>query len=221
MIINGKIDGDVNITCDELIIADNGEITGNIKVYLPKEPIVNSNITMDDIQYTKIENSTNESELKALVGFGTIISIVASIVLGIVLYSLFKKFFISSDDLLVKEPLPIVLGGMVSFILVPIVSLLLFLTVIALPLGILSLIMYFIVVYLSPVIMGIVLGRIILKKKNPYLQLLVGRLIVRLLSLLPMIGGFVWVVNGMITQGLIVYAFYQSIRYKENRIEVH
>ena len=179
MIINGKIDGDVNITCDELIIADNGEITGNIKVYLPKKPIVNSNITMDDIQYTKIENSTNESELKALVGFGTIISIVASIVLGIVLYSLFKKFFISSDDLLVKEPLPIVLGGMVSFILVPIVSLLLFLTVIALPLGILSLIMYFIVVYLSPVIMGIVLGRIILKKKNPYLQLLVGRLIVK------------------------------------------
>ena len=99
--------------------------------------------------------------------------------------------------------------------------LLLFLTVIALPLGILSLIMYFIVVYLSPVIMGIVLGRLILKKKNPYLQLLVGILIVRLLSLLPMIGGFVWVVSGMITQGLIVYAFYQSIKYKENRIEVN
>lgn len=221
IIINGKIDGDVNVTCDELIIADNGEITGNIKVYSPKEPIVNSNITMDDIQYTKIENSTNESELKALVGFGTIISIVTSLVLGIVLYSLFKKFFISSDDLLMKEPLPIVLGGIASFILVPIVSLLLFLTVIALPLGILLLIMYFIVVYLSPVIMGIVLGRLILKKKNPYLQLLVGILIVRLLSLLPMIGGFVWVVSGMITQGLIVYAFYQSIRYKENRIEVH
>lgn len=219
IIINGKVNGDVNVTCDELIIADNGEITGNIKVYSPKEPIVNSNVTMDDIQYTKIENSTNENKLKAFLGLGTILSILGSLIFGIVLYSIFKKFFIKSDDLLVKEPLPIVLGGIASFILVPIASLLLFLTIIALPIGVISLIMYFIVIYLSPVIMGIVLGRLILKNKNPYLQLLVGILIVRLLSLLPMIGGFVWVVSGMITQGLIAYSFCQSIKYKEKRIE--
>ncbi len=218
IIINGKVNGDVNVTCDELIIADNGDITGDIEVYSPKDPIVNSNVTMDDIQYTKIENSTSENELKAFVGFGTIISILASLIIGLLLYSLFKKFFINSDDLLIKEPLPIVLGGMASFILAPIVSLLLFLTVIALPLGVISLIMYFIVVYLSPVIMGIILGRLILKNKNPYLQLLIGILVIRILTLLPIIGGFVWVVSGMITQGLIVYAFYQSIKYKENRI---
>lgn len=219
IIINGKIDGDVDVTCDELIIADNGEITGNIEVYSPKEPIVNSNVSMEDIQYTKIENSTNENELKSLVGFGTLISILASLVLGIVLYSIFKKFFISSDDLLIKEPLPIVIGGMASFILLPIVSLLLFFTIIALPLGIVSLIMYFIVVYLSPVIMGIIIGRIIMKNKNPYIQLGIGILIIRVLTLLPMIGGFIWVVSGMITLGLIVYNFYKNIKYKENKIE--
>lgn len=221
IIINGKVDGDVNVTCDELIIADNGEIKGNIEVYSPKEPIVNSNVTMDDIKYTKMESSKNESELKALLGFGTVISILASLIFGIVLYSIFKKFFIKSSDLLVKEPLPVVLGGMASFILVPIISLLLLITIIALPLGIVSLIMYFIIVYLSPVIVGIIVGRIILKKKNPYLQLLVGILIIRVLSLLPMIGGFVWVVSGMIAQGLIVYTFYKSIKYKENKIELH
>lgn len=219
IIINGKINGDVNVNCDELIIADNGEITGNIKVYSPKEPIVNSNVSMNDIQYTKIENSTNESKLKAFLGFGTILSILGSLIFGLLLYSIFKKFFIKSDDLLVKEPLQVVLGGMASFILTPIVSLLLFLTIIALPVGVISLIMYFIVVYLSPVIMGIVLGRLILKNKNPYLQILVGVLVVRLLSLLPMVGVFVWVVSGMIAQGLIVYSFVQSIKYKEKRIE--
>ena len=221
IIINGKIDGDVNVTCDELIIADRGEVTGNIEVYSPKEPIVNSNVTMDDIKYTKIENSTNENELKALIGFGTLISVLASLVLGLVLYSIFKKFFINSSDVLIKEPFSVVLGGIASFILVPVLSLLLFITIIALPLGIISLIMYFIVVYLSPVVMGIAFGRLILKNKSPYLQLFVGIVIVRIATLLPMIGGFVWVMSAMITLGLIVYEFYQSIKYKENRIETH
>ena len=66
--------------------------------------------------------------------------------------------------------------------------------------------------------MGIILGRLILKYKNPYLQLFVGILVVRLLSLLPMVGAFVWVVSAMIVQGFIVYESYQSIKYKENRI---
>ena len=173
---------------------------------------------MSDIKYTKVDNSKNENELKALVGFSTIISLLASLILGFVIYTVSKKFFIRTNDLLIKEPLPVVLGGMASFILVPIVSLLLFITVVGLPLGILSLIIYFIIVYLSPVVMGIILGRLILKHKNPYLQLFVGILVVRLLSLLPMVGAFVWVVSAMIVQGFIVYESYQSIKYKENRI---
>ena len=203
VIINGKVDGNLKVNCDELIIADNGEVTGEVEVYSPKEPIT---------------NSKNENELKALVGFSTIISLLASLILGFVIYTVSKKFFIRTNDLLIKEPLPVVLGGMASFILVPIVSLLLFITVVGLPLGILSLIIYFIIVYLSPVVMGIILGRLILKHKNPYLQLFVGILVVRLLSLLPMVGAFVWVVSAMIVQGFIVYEFYQSIKYKENRI---
>lgn len=218
VIINGKIDGNLKVNCDELIIADNGEVTGEVQVYSPKEPITNSKISMSDIKYTKVDNSKNENELKALVGFSTIISLLASLILGFVIYTVSKKFFIRTNDLLIKEPLPVVLGGMASFILVPIVSLLLFITVAGLPLGILSLIIYFIIVYLSPVVMGIILGRLILKHKNPYLQLFVGILVVRLLSLLPMVGAFVWVVSAMIVQGFIVYESYQSIKYKENRI---
>ena len=218
IIINGKIDGNVSVSCNELIIADNGEVSGEIEVYSPKEPIVNSKVSMNDIKYTAIDNSQDENTLKAFMGFSTIISILASLILGFVIYSIFKKFFINNDELLVKEPLPIVFGGIASFILVPIASLLLFITIIGLPLGMLSLLMYFIVVYLSPVVMGIILGRLVLKDKNPYLQLFIGILVVRLLSLLPMIGGFVWVVSGMIVQGFLVYTFYQSIKYKEKRI---
>lgn len=221
IIINGKITGDVNVTCDELIIANNGDVEGNIEVYSPKEPIVNSNVTMNDIKYTQIENSNNQNKLKALLSFGTVISILSSLILGIVLYSVLKKFFINSDDLIVKKPLPIVLGGIASFIVIPIISLLLFFTIIGIPLGIVSLIMYFIIVWLSPVIVGILLGRIILKKKNPYFQLLVGILIIRVLILLPIIGGFIWVVSAMIAQGVIAYTFYKSIKYKENRIETY
>lgn len=218
IIINGKVDGDLKVNCDELIIADNGEITGEIEVSAVKEPVVNSNVSMNDIKYTKIDNAKSENEIKALAGFSTIISLLASLILGFVIYSIFKKFFINNDELLIKEPLPIVIGGIACFILMPIISLLLFMTVIGLPLGILSLIMYFIVVYLSPTIIGIILGRLILKNKNPYLQIFAGVVVIRLLSLLPMVGTFVWVVSGMIVQGFIAYTFFQSIKYKEKRI---
>ncbi|WP_455540173.1 hypothetical protein [Terrisporobacter sp.] len=218
IIINGKIDGNFKVNCDELIIADKGEITGDIEVYSPKEPIVNSNVSMNDIKYIKTKPSNDENKLKTFAGFETIISIIAAILLGIIIYSIFKKFFINNDGLFLKEPLIIVLGGIVSFILVPIISLLLFITVIGLPLGILSLIMYFVVVYLSPVIIGIILGRIILKNKNPYIQLVIGILVIKLLSLLPMIGNFIWVVSAMIVQGIIIYNFSKSIKYKEYRI---
>lgn len=215
IIINGRVNGDVNVACDELIISDRGDITGNIKVYSPKEPKVNSNVSMNDIEYIKIEESQNRNKLTTSFVFEKVKVILASLLLGIVLYSIFKKFFRSNDDLLVKEPLSVVLGGVASFILVPIVSLLLFVTVIGLPLGMISLIMYFILIYLSPVIIGIIIGRLILKNKNPYLQVVTGVLIIRLLSILPMIGGFVWIVSGIITQGLVLYNTYQSVKYKE------
>lgn len=71
---------------------------------------------MDDIQYTKIDNSDQENKLNYLVGFGTLISLLVLLLLGAVLYFIFKKFFIKNDDLLLREPLPVILGGMASFI---------------------------------------------------------------------------------------------------------
>ena len=218
IIINGKVDGDLKVNCDELIIADNGEVTGDIEVLSPKEPVLNSKVSMENVKYTKVEKDKNDNQFNKIVGFSTLISLLSSLLLGIVIYILFKKFFIRTKDLLAKEPLAVILGGMGSFILLPLVSLLLLITVIGVPLGLVSLIMYFIIVYLSPVILGIILGRIVLTQKNHYLQVLVGVLVVRILSLLPIVGTFIWVVSGIIVQGYIMYEFYQSIKYKENRI---
>ena len=217
IIINGNIDGDLNVTCDEFIIAKNGNITGSIKVNSPKEPIVNSNVSINDIDYTKIENDKYENKFKSLIGFGTLISILASLLIGIIIYSIFKKFFTSSDKVLMNEPFTVALSGIGSLLVIPIISILLFITIIGLPLGIITFIMYFIVLYLSPTIMGIVTGRLIFKDKNPYLQLLGGIIIIRLLSLIPFIGGITWVLSGVIVQGLITYEFYKNIIYKENK----
>lgn len=218
IIINGKINGNLKVNCDELIIADKGDITGEVEVYSPKEPVVNSKVNINDIKYVKTEKKVDENKLKSFIGVSALISILASLIIGFVVYMLFKKFFISTDELLTKEPLSIVLGGIASFILLPIVSLLLFITIIGLPLGILSLLLYFMIIYLSPVIMGIILGRLLLKNKNPYIQILIGILVIRFLSLLPIIGTFVWVVSSMLVLGFIIYEFYQSIKYKEKRI---
>lgn len=217
IIINGKVNGDLNVTCDEFIIAKDGNITGSIKVNSPKDPIVNSNVSISDIDYTRIENSKYENEFRSLIGFGTLISIIASLLIGIILYSIFKKFFIHSDYDLMNESFKVALSGIGSLLLVPIISILLFITIIGLPLGIITFIMYFIVLYISPTIMGIVAGRLIFKERNPYLQVLGGIIIIRLMSLLPFIGSVTWILSGIIVQGLIIYEFYKNIKYKENK----
>ena len=215
IIINGKIKGDLDVTCNEFIIAQDGDITGNIKVNAEKEPVVNSKISVDDINFTKIDTQKNQNSINKIIRVGTIITILAALLWGLVLYTLFKKFFINSDKVLAKEPLTVFLGGLGSFILLPLVSLLLFITVIGLPLGIISLITYFILVYVSPIICGIFIGRAMLKGKNPYLQVLSGVFIIRVLTILPYIGSFVWVVSSIITFGAIYYQCYKSIKYKE------
>ncbi|MEG0856635.1 MAG: hypothetical protein RSG52_09145 [Terrisporobacter sp.] len=217
IIINGKVNGDVNVTCNEFIIADNGDITGKIKVKANKDPVVNSKVTVDDIDFTKINNEKTQNQISTFLGVGTVISLLASMLVGLVVYLIFKKFFINSDLIIRKEPLHIVLGGIASFILTPLVSMLLFITIIGLPLGIISLISYFIIVYLSPVISGIILGRLALKDKNPYLQVIVGILLIRALSLMPYLGTFIWVLSGMLSLGLITYEFAISIKYKEKK----
>ena len=110
---------------------------------------------------------------------------------------------------MLKNTGPAIGWGAVLMFLTPIVALLLFITLIGIPLSIIILALWFIALYLSKIIIGILVGRGILEKllpkKNKSLiwAMIIGVIIVWMITSLPLIGWLFcltaiwWALGGM------------------------
>lgn len=142
------INGDLNYTSGSIgSIDEKAVIKGQVNYSLPKHPA-----TVD----------------KAVSNIWSgIFSIFSSLIVGLVLISLWREEILKIMDKMLKNTGPAIGWGAVLMFLTPIVALLLFITLIGIPLSIIILALWFIALYLSKIIVGILVGRGILEKLLP------------------------------------------------------
>ncbi|WP_195251393.1 polymer-forming cytoskeletal protein [Romboutsia sp. 1001713B170207_170306_H8] len=211
IVIDGTVNGNLNVDCENITFTENAVVKGNIKVKSSNEPNLNSKMSMSDIDYEKITTNNEEEGIftkSNIVDF--LISLVAAIITGLILYVLLNKSLFGFDRKLSKS-YKYLLIGLAVLIIMPILSLLLIISVICVPVGIIILILYGIIIYLCPVILGIILGQLILSKQNPILQVLLGILIIKVLLLIPYISFIIWFLSVLFILGLITMKLYSYI----------
>ena len=139
----------------------------------------------------------------------TILSICAGIIIMLILFYILPKTKEKLDNVELKiEPImKIICTGFLIMILIPMTFIITVFTNILTPFALILACIYGISLYLGPLlsayIIGSLLTKLIFKKDNKYLAIVIGIILVKLIKLVPYIGGFINVICLLYGIGLI------------------
>lgn len=204
---NARIGNDLTYWSDEMANLQSGaQIGGDImyhSVDLPKGDKwagTNSAIMYNTEQKKQI--------IASIMVTAAFISILASMLLGYVLFSLFPIYVKKTTDIIDKRPLTSIGVGFIALIAMPITALLLMATVIGFPLGLVVLLSYGLMLCLGKVLIAYFVGLKIFtyfdKKTKKMWYLLLGLVCIELLSFIPLIGALVKLIVLVTGLGILV-----------------
>ena len=204
--LNGDIAGDVYLGANTINFGDDIKIAGKIKY---NDDATVNNFKEDNVgSYETYEIDDEESWLDILKS--KLIYCLTLIVTGGIIHLLFKKLYNKiPKDIEGMKLLKKLFVGFVFLIIVPIISVLLFISSVGLPLGIIALLIYGIMIYLSQIVSSTVIGHNVLtklckEKENPLLSIIIGSVLFVLLTSIPYVGTALFMVFMLIGLGLFV-----------------
>lgn len=214
------IGGDVYIDSDEIILDANTVISGKLS-YLKGASISElNNAKVGSVEVRENDDLVFEYNFKTK-AIDFVVSIVSAFVVLVVLFYLIPSSREKLNNLeLSFGSIAKTSGiGLLALIVVPILSIIILSTGFLFPIAFISLAVYGISIYLAFLVSYYVVGNKILSKlfnnDNKYLAILCGVVVVKLIGLIPYIGGFVSIVSLVYGLGLI-YKFIKSNASKEN-----
>ena len=206
---NITINGDLHVACNTLNIADKTVVTG--KVYINE----GAEITGENkLESSGVEKYTTDSKVEFKVKASDfVISILGTIFTGIIVSLVFAKAFkkldykLSFEDVCKKS-----LYGLGVLVILPMLALLSFAVVVGFSVGVIILLLYVVSLMLSTIFTSAIVGHniyvnLLKQKENLYAGIVIGVLVIKLLSLVPILGGFVAVVSFFYGLGVIAKLF--------------
>jgi len=186
--LRGRVTGDVIAVADTVTLGSRGQIDGDLR-YGDKKPVgASSDKVKGKIKRFDVESIAAPSGVGIVLGLWLAVTI-SIFLLGLVLLLLFPR---AADAVTRAKVGRSLLIGLLVFILLPILGLLALVTVVGIPLGFVLLTAFVLLLAIAYVSTAWLLGRRILKPpKARILAFLVGLLILRLLALIPFVGGLI------------------------------
>jgi len=186
--LRGRVTGDLIAVADKVTVGDRGRIDGDLR-YGDKKP---EGATGD-----KVGGEVKRFDVEAIVapgGVGIVIGLWLAVTFSIFLLGLLLLLLAPrAADAVARSGIgKSLLVGLLAFILLPILAIVALVTVIGIPLG-LVLLLALVPLYAIAYVTGAwAVGRRILKPgKARILSFLVGLVLVRLLALIPIVGGLI------------------------------
>jgi len=223
-VINSRVAGNVKIKADKLELGDNAEIAGNLEYTSEKKAEIDESkvlgvITFHQKEVAKAGPLKNSKIFLGLLTLGFLLKLLGSIVIGLILVYLLKKF----TGEVVKGSLRkfwTSLGiGFGFLILVPIACILLAISVIGLWIAGIVGALYVLLLILSSAFAGIILGTWLIKilaKKSEYAidwrAVVVGVAVMKILIFIPFVGWLAKFIFFLIGLGALVQWLYKKLR---------
>ena len=212
--ISGFIGGSVREQGDSLLIVSGAEIDGKTSFKGDKEPSVASDAKLaSPLEFTKLEHKREERGggyyLWRVILTGTII------VFGLVLAGLMPKFSVETVESAGHIGASFGLGVLVCFGAL-IAALIACATIVGLLVGISSLMLWLVMVFAAEVVVGGIVGQWIMGRDDDFwpffLRVVVGIAIVRVVTSVPFIGFWVWVIVTLWGMGAISLTIYRRMQ---------
>ena len=193
------IDNNITINADEIVIAGNVTIDGTLKYNDNAKIDIKDSAAIKNIE--KFKNSTKEKKVNTK---DLVLSIINLIVVLLIFALLLPKAMDKTDEVYEDKKFNTYAKnfaiGILFIICVPIVSIILLASNIGTYLGLIILAIYIIALYLAYGLAGYVFGNLIFNRAlklniNRYLIIIMGIILIKLLALIPVLGGLVVIVS--------------------------
>ncbi len=207
--IHGVVGGDARVQADNLRIGPTADIGGNLEhatrsLSLSNDASVLGEIqSVDRIEFTQIVPVHMDVPGWAFPMYGFVINLV----LGSILLLLLPRFSYGMVERILDTPLFSLLIGALTMFVAPVLIGLLLITIIGIPIALLGLLILVIALWAGTVYGGFAIGAALLQPfdvTNRWAMLVFGLFVVLLLSLLPFVGGFIYLLITLLGFGALV-----------------
>ena len=202
------INGDTYIAADVILLDEDTIINGKLTYDEDASISGLDKATIGSVETKKIDKTVvNYNPMDNIYDF--IVSAIAAFIVMIVLFYMIPKSKDKLDNVKFdgNTIFKTLLFGLAVLFLVPIISLIAVFTGFLTPLALILGAVYGISIYLAYLLSYYIVGNIIttklIKKDNVYLALVIGIILVKLLKVLPVLGGFVSIICLLYGLGLI------------------
>ncbi|MEX0990103.1 MAG: hypothetical protein WD206_07395 [Actinomycetota bacterium] len=208
LVVSGQVGGSVVNLDGPVVLAESAQVRGD--VLSRQEVIVRRGAQVEGSVRSDVPFS-----LRGPVGwFGAFAAwlavTISALVLGLLLLWLLPRASDGVAETAHEAWLPSAGWGLAWLIGFPILALLSMLTLVVLPLGLTFLLALGFLFSVGHAWAGWIVGRLVLPEKGPYVAFLAGLGIVRVVGLIPWVGGLVWILAGGFGLGAATVAAWRS-----------
>ncbi len=210
--LRGRVDGDVVTVAERARVSAGARVRGDV-AYVAERPLVSRRAMIGgEVKRADPERAIAPVGVAATVGFWIAVS-VSALVLGLLLLWLGPR---AADALLAtgRTRLGASIGlGLVLFFGVPILGVLALVTIVGAPLGVALLLVVLPLYWVGYTSSAWLLGRrLVGPPRHRALAFLAGLVILRLLALIPVLGGLVWLVATVLGLGVLFVSIWRARR---------
>ncbi|MEW6617116.1 MAG: polymer-forming cytoskeletal protein [Patescibacteria group bacterium] len=223
--VNAPIGGNVDIKAGNLTLGPDADIKGNLKYESPNPVVIEEGGKVrGETVFTQLKGSEGmkKDTRKGIFGFFTlmllakfVMLLVAALIVGL----MFRRYSKELVEKATTNPLKELGRGVVTFIVLPVLSIILLVSVIGIPLGILGLLSFVMLCIYAAIITPIVMGTLVYKwifKKSDYIinwkTILLGTIVYVLLGAIPFLGWIVTSIAVAITLGAALNIKWQVVK---------
>jgi hypothetical protein len=196
VVIDAPIAGNVEVHAQSLTLGSHAVITGDLTYEAPKAATMETGSSVKGkTTFTPVVDvSVGPAAALALFSVWILASLAALLVSAFIMRALFRRYIVEVAAAVVARPWHKLGIGFVSLVVTPAAAMVMFLTVVGIPLGVLTMLAYVALVLVSWMFTPIVLGAFIEKwwhKRTPQMNwqvVLYGAIVYVLIGLLPIIG---------------------------------
>ena len=220
IVLKGKIKGNVTLEAKEIEILNTAVIEGTLKyddeakVKISKTAIINERKTYST-NAKKDLNAFVDYSMEFLSSYGNVL------IFGLILMLLMRKVFdkIDAEKMDSSSVIKTIGFGFISLIAIPFVAIIFMMTGVGVATSFIALILFGITVYASSIVTAYYFGKKLLNSKidNDYLLFTLSLLALKLIMVIPIIGGLVSLFSLLFGLGMIFILIKKSLNNKKKK----
>lgn len=218
-----KFSQDTEVTNESQTVATQGIINGNLEYTSKNEISIPEGVVTGEVKYTPSNTGDNNNVQSYLISLGTIIA--TAILIWLICLWLAPKFVKKAELITKKNILPEIGLGILTPIVLVIVSIILILLGITAPFGLLVLGLTFLLIAISTSVFIIAINNMLCNKLKiqktigNFGMLIVTTAVLWVIGLIPYLGTIVGIIAVIVGLGIIAYNLIKKEKKQEEKIE--